>query len=112
MAICVHALDIAHVIALLGDIPRGAPRARANQASPQQAAARANCSACSASNRCPSRSAKPCPHSGTCHAARRRGLVRRGPTGLLDCKLPALIIISAKLLETFAGARQDHYAGA
>lgn len=111
VAICVHALDIAHVITLLGDISRGAPRARPNQTSPQQAATRANCGTCSASNRRSRRGAQPGSYGRACHAARRRSLVRRGTAGLLNRELPALVIISAKLIETFSGARQDHYAG-
>jgi hypothetical protein len=110
MTICVHALYIAHVVTLLPDIRRAASRARACQASSQQASACANGSPRSATDRRPRRSAQPGSYGRACYAARGGGLVWRGPAGLLKRELPALVIIGAKLLETLARARQNHYA--
>jgi hypothetical protein len=102
MTVCVHALYIAHVVTLLGDIPGAAPRPRANQASSQQAAARADGGACSSSNRRPRCGAKSCSYSSARHAAGGRSPVRRGTPCLLQRELPALVIICTKLFETFA----------
>ena len=110
MTVGIHALYIAHVVTLLGNVSRSAPCACAHQASPQQAAARTDRSAWSSPDRRPRGGAKSGSYSSACHTAGCRSLIRRRAASLLNGELSALIIISTKLLEAFAGAGQNHYA--
>ena len=62
--------------------------------------------------RCTARSANSCADCGARNGAGYCRMVRRHSANLLVRKLPAIVIVVAELLETFARAGEGHYAGA
>ena len=111
MALGIHALDIADVIASLTDGSRGPGRVRSRQPTRQHPGACADRGAASASKSracgC-SKSRADSRASYSAHGRRTAGCA----AGPFVSELPADIIIVTKLVKTSAIARQGHHAGA
>jgi hypothetical protein len=111
MTFGIHALYIAHIVPLLADISRCPGRTGSRETSSQQAGTGSNSCPAPASQSGARRCAKPGAYGGASCPAGYRGLVGCRPSGLVRGKLPAGVVIVAKLIETPARARQRHHAG-
>ena len=112
MAFAIHALHIARVVTLLVHISGRLGRIGADEAPRQQTHAGANSCAVAPVKRCTGRSANSCTDGGARNGAGYCRTVRRHSPDPLVGKLPAIVIVVAELLETFARAGEGHYAGA
>jgi hypothetical protein len=112
MAFAIHALQITRVVTLLVHISRRPGRIGADKAPRQQARARADSRALAPVKRCAGRRANSCTNGGARNGAGYCCTVRRRSSDPLLGKLPAIVIVVAELLETFARAWEGHYAGA
>lgn len=108
----VHALCIAHIVALLARVPRCAGGMGSRQASQKQAGARTDCGAAPAAKSCACCGAKSRRYGCTPDSAGHGGPVRSHAAGLLMRELPAGVIVIAELLKAPASAGQGHHAGA
>jgi hypothetical protein len=111
MAFGIHALRIAHIVALLADRTRGPGCVCSRQPTRQRARTGANRGALPAAQSRACRCPKPGTDGGASHSADNRGPARRSAR-LFISELPADVVIVAKLVKTSAIARQGHHAGA
>lgn len=111
MAFCIHALNVAHVVALLIHVSRTGCCAGSNQSAGQQAGTGADRGTCSSGNGCTSCSSQSRADGRTLQAARLRCLLGSRSTQLLYGVVTALVVIETELLEAFAGTRQSHDTG-
>ncbi len=111
MAFGIHALRIAHIVALLADRTRGPGCVCSRQPTRQHARTGADRGALPAAQSRACRCPKPGADGGASHSADNRGPARRSAR-LFVSELPADVVIVAKLVKTSAIARQGHHAGA
>lgn len=110
VALRVHALNIAHIVALLSDASRGPRGIRAGQSSCKHARPRADCRSLPAAQGC----SRGCSKSGAYGSAPYpAGDLRasRRSSSLFKGELPAGVVIITELIEASPIAWQRHDAG-
>ena len=108
MTFCIHALNVAHVVALLIHVSRTGCCAGSNQSAGQQAGTGADRGTCSSGNGCTSCSSQSRADGCTLQTTRLCCLLSCRAAQLLYGVVTALVVIETELLEAFAGTRQSH----